>query len=63
MGYTHVVEDDDKRLVEQLDELFCPTESQAILRAKMRASPIKKPLRRTRKDFGFNNLFGCGGWI
>ena len=30
MGYTHMVGDDDRKLVEQLDELFCPTR---ILRA------------------------------
>ncbi|HYV74769.1 MAG TPA: site-specific integrase [Candidatus Binatia bacterium] len=31
MGYTHVVGDDDRRLVEQLDDLFCPVEDQKIL--------------------------------
>ena len=24
MGYTHLVGDDDRRVVEQLDDLFCP---------------------------------------
>ena len=33
MGYTHIVGDDDRRLVKQLDELFCPTETQNVLRA------------------------------
>jgi integrase len=31
MGYTHLVGDDDRRLVEQLDDLFCPVENQSVL--------------------------------
>jgi len=31
MGYTHMVGDDDRRLVEQLDDLFCPVEDRKIL--------------------------------
>jgi integrase len=39
MGYTHLVGDDDRRLVEQLDELFCPVdEDRKILCATVRNS-------------------------
>lgn len=62
MGYTHVVRDDDRRLVEQLDELICPSESQGIC-AQLCPTRKRMPLRRRRKGFRFSNLFGCGGWI
>jgi hypothetical protein len=38
MGYTHLVGDDDRRLVEQLDELFAPVEAPEILCANVRNS-------------------------
>ena len=39
MGYTHLVGDDDRKLVEQLDELFCPVEEgRKILCATVRNS-------------------------
>ena len=59
MGYAHLVGDDDRRLVEQLDDMFCPVEDPNILCA----TPTKKPLRWRRKGFRFNNLLGCGGAI
>jgi integrase len=41
MGYTHLVGDDDRRLVQQLDELFCPVEESEILCATVRNSDKK----------------------
>jgi integrase len=59
MGYTHLVSEDNRKLVEQLDDVFCRAEAEGILCA----SPIKKPLRWDRKSFEFNDLFGCGAGI
>ena len=41
MGYTHLIGDDDRRLVEQLDDLFCPDEHKEILCATVRKSEEK----------------------
>ena len=38
MDYTHLIGDDDRRLVEQLDDLFCPDEHKEILCATVRKS-------------------------
>ena len=38
MNYTHLVGDDDRKLVEQLDDLFCPVEHEEILCATVRKS-------------------------
>jgi hypothetical protein len=38
MGYTHLIGDDDRRLVEQLDDLFCPDAHKVILCASVRKS-------------------------
>ena len=39
MGYTHLVSEYDRKLVEQLDDLFCPVETEGILCASPRKSP------------------------
>jgi integrase len=41
MGYTHLVSEDDRKLVEQLDGLFCPAEREGILCANVRKSEKK----------------------
>jgi integrase len=41
MGYTHLVSEDDRKLVEQLDDLFCPTEAEGILCANVRKTEEK----------------------
>jgi integrase len=41
MGYTHLVSEDDRKLVEQLDDLFCPAEAEGILCANVRKSDKK----------------------
>jgi len=38
MDYTHLIGDDDRRLVEQLDDLFCPDEHEEVLCATVRKS-------------------------
>ena len=41
MDYTHMIGDDDRRLVEQLDDLFCPDEHKEVLCATVRKSEEK----------------------
>jgi hypothetical protein len=61
IGYTHLVSEDDRKLVEQLDQLFCPGD---VKKFCAQLCPKKlKPLRRKRKSLRFNRLFGCGGRI
>ncbi len=48
MGYTHLVGDDDRRLVEQLDDMFCPVEDPNILCANVRDSNKKALTLATR---------------